>query len=119
VLHGSPILIEMAGFPGAVHDDIVDSVTQALNYLREDGSVFGFIDYLKGLAAGVFMFPEENSSSPRDDNADKSARLKAAIAAHPKVVLPVVPACPACGSVCTSRIGRVSLRAVFAPVGHA
>ena len=38
---------ELAGFPDAVHDDIVDSITQALNYLRGDGGVYGVLELLK------------------------------------------------------------------------
>jgi predicted phage terminase large subunit-like protein len=38
---------ELAAFPNGVHDDIVDSVTQALNYLRSDNLVFGLFEYIK------------------------------------------------------------------------
>jgi predicted phage terminase large subunit-like protein len=38
---------ELAGFPDAVHDDIVDSITQALNYLRGDNGVYGVLELLK------------------------------------------------------------------------
>jgi ribosomal protein S27AE len=37
---------ELASFPRAVHDDMVESTTQALNYLREEPCVLAFIDYL-------------------------------------------------------------------------
>jgi predicted phage terminase large subunit-like protein len=35
---------ELASFPNAVHDDIVDSVAQALNYLRGDNWVLGLLE---------------------------------------------------------------------------
>jgi predicted phage terminase large subunit-like protein len=36
---------ELASFPRAVHDDMVDSTTQALNYLREEPCVYGYIEF--------------------------------------------------------------------------
>lgn len=35
---------EMAAFPNGVHDDCVDSVTQALNYLREQATNFSYFE---------------------------------------------------------------------------
>ena len=40
-------LDELATFPAGVHDDAVDSTTQALNYLREQSDCLGLIEYLK------------------------------------------------------------------------
>ena len=43
-------LDEVSSFPAAQHDDMVDSMTQALNYLRESNS--GLIDfYVEGAKA--------------------------------------------------------------------
>jgi predicted phage terminase large subunit-like protein len=40
-------LDELAVFPAGVHDDAVDSTTQALNYLREQSDCLGWVEYLK------------------------------------------------------------------------
>jgi predicted phage terminase large subunit-like protein len=44
---------ELASFPGGLHDDCVDAISQALNQLRDSGGVLGVIDYFKALAAGA------------------------------------------------------------------
>jgi hypothetical protein len=44
-------LDELAAFPTGVHDDVVDSTTQALNYLREQSDCLGVVEYLKREAA--------------------------------------------------------------------
>ena len=38
---------EVAGFPGPLHDDCVDTIVQALNRLRDSGARFGLIDFFK------------------------------------------------------------------------
>ena len=38
---------ELAAFPGAQHDDVVDSTTQALNYLRGETGVYGVLELMK------------------------------------------------------------------------
>jgi predicted phage terminase large subunit-like protein len=49
----SDFVEEMACFPNGIHDDVVDSTTQALNYLREQ-------PYLSTIELGYSMFaPEE------------------------------------------------------------
>lgn len=52
---GAPWLAEfiasMGTFPNAAHDDDVDSVTQALNYLARGGGATGLLDYYRAEAA--------------------------------------------------------------------
>lgn len=63
---------ELAGFPGSVHDDIVDSVTQALNYLRGENWALGFVEYVKGLASGLFKEPKTPAfGAPQPDPSEK------------------------------------------------
>jgi predicted phage terminase large subunit-like protein len=44
---------ELCSFPGGLHDDIVDSLSQALNQLRDSGGVLGLLKYFEDLAAGA------------------------------------------------------------------
>jgi predicted phage terminase large subunit-like protein len=46
-------LQEVSIFPAGPHDDQVDSVTQALNYLRSNGQSYGLLEVYKRLQAGV------------------------------------------------------------------
>ena len=48
---------ELASFPGGLHDDIVDAISQALNKLRDTGGSLGLLDYLKALATGKRQMP--------------------------------------------------------------
>lgn len=60
-------------FPAGVHDDAVDSTTQALNYLREQSDCLGVIEYLKRLDARLTA----ETAKPTDP-----------------------PCCPQCGATC-------------------
>jgi len=40
---------ELASFPGGLHDDCVDAISQALNWLRDSGGRLGLIEYYKEL----------------------------------------------------------------------
>ena len=96
---------ELAGFPGAVHDDIVDSCTQALNYLRETGGAFGVLDYLNGLfVTKKYVEPPEPVVQV---DALKVAQLRArqeaeSITSNPFSVVSqqptTMPKCPRCGT---------------------
>jgi|HubBroStandDraft_6_1064221.scaffolds.fasta_scaffold32351_2 predicted phage terminase large subunit-like protein len=44
---------ELANFPGGLHDDCVDAITQALNRMRDSGSGGELVEYFKGLANGT------------------------------------------------------------------
>ena len=48
---------ELASFPGGLHDDCVDAISQALNRLCDSGGSLGVVDYLKGLSAGKWNMP--------------------------------------------------------------
>jgi predicted phage terminase large subunit-like protein len=39
---------ELASFPGGLHDDCVDAITQALNRMRGSADDLGFVNWLKG-----------------------------------------------------------------------
>ncbi len=65
---------ESAAFPAGVHDDQVDSVSQAINFLLESGGVPGFLLYLQGLAKGIFKLdPEPELSVPAVQQVDQHA----------------------------------------------
>jgi predicted phage terminase large subunit-like protein len=102
---------ELAGFPGAVHDDIVDSVSQALNYLRGTSGMHGFIEYLKKLAAGLLPFPDEPKLvSPRAELLGKLAALRSEAQLRnlqpptSEMFKEVIPPCPACEAVCVTKV---------------
>ena len=48
---------ELASFPGGLHDDQVDAITQALNRMRDAGGVLGLVNFFKDLAAGKRKVP--------------------------------------------------------------
>jgi predicted phage terminase large subunit-like protein len=96
---------ELAGFPNAVHDDIVDSITQALNHFRENLGELGFIGYIKGLVSGIFSLPDESKpSSPRDELVGQKAnfQLEMKVRGVHDPAAPVPPrvpqTCPQCKS---------------------
>jgi predicted phage terminase large subunit-like protein len=43
---------ELASFPGGLHDDCVDAISQCLNRLRDSGGVLGLVDFIKDFVAG-------------------------------------------------------------------
>jgi predicted phage terminase large subunit-like protein len=43
---------ELASFPGGLHDDCVDAISQALNRLRDSGGWLGLVDLIKDLWTG-------------------------------------------------------------------
>lgn len=44
---------ELASFPGGLHDDQVDALSQALNRLRSGGDDLGLVNFLKSVASGA------------------------------------------------------------------
>jgi predicted phage terminase large subunit-like protein len=44
---------ELASFPGGLHDDCVDALSQALNRLRSGGDDLGLVTWMKNFAAGI------------------------------------------------------------------
>lgn len=73
---------ELAGFPGVVHDDQVDSVSQAINFLRDTSGALGWVEYLKNLARGIFS--DDSLPAPAGQQVDerKAAALRAQIASQ-------------------------------------
>ena len=114
---------ELAGFPGAVHDDIVDSVSQALNYLRGGSVLLGLVEFFKDLySRGVehfnTTFPEEPKKpvTSRDHSLNRQAQLQ--IETKLRGLPRNAPAenffeerepCKRCGATCTIRIGGCGL----------
>lgn len=104
---------ELAGFPGAVHDDCVDSLTQALNYLRDTSGVLGWIEYIKNVALGVFQPPPEAQESRPTELINKVEMLRfeqKLLGIQPVPISemfkdPPSPACPFCASSCTIKLG--------------
>jgi hypothetical protein len=43
---------ELASFPGGLHDDCVDAISQAMNRMRDAGGVLGLLILIKDLALG-------------------------------------------------------------------
>jgi hypothetical protein len=102
---------ELAGFPNAVHDDIVDSITQALNHFRENSGAYGWLDWIAGVAKGIFAFPDEPKESPRGDLVGQKLAFQAEMKARgvydpgfAPVALRVPQTCPACKSKRTTPI---------------
>lgn len=80
---------ELVSFPGGGHDDMLDSTTQALNYLRGESQVYGLLDFYKsGAAARELAQLESGARITRLPPASPAPAEKPA-------------ACPRCGSVCT------------------
>jgi predicted phage terminase large subunit-like protein len=55
---------EPASFPGALHDDQVDALSQALNRLRSGGDDLAVVKYLKEIAAGVISIIPKREVRP-------------------------------------------------------
>jgi predicted phage terminase large subunit-like protein len=86
---------ELASFPGSLHDDCVDAITQALNRLRSaSGGVLGLVDYLKGLFDGKHTLPQELlQSKPQPVIASSRPAVEKNFT------------CPVCRSTATVRLG--------------
>jgi predicted phage terminase large subunit-like protein len=98
-------LDELSSFPNAPHDDQVDSCTMALNFLRGGSGVLGIVEWLKGIASGIF--------SPDGELKQVSPQLAAKLEPEITTLKPMetlvetLPPCPACKeAVCIQRIGQ-------------
>ncbi len=94
------VVEQLTMFPNCKADDIADAISQGSIWLQSHTYELGFIDYLKGVAAGLIRRPEPKPKSAATAPAAQplphaSSRPK------PDAVLP----CPACQSVCTVRLG--------------
>jgi hypothetical protein len=94
---------ELASFPGGLHDDCVDAITQALNRLRDNRDELGLITLFKSGGAQRWL--------DKVLRADKEQVAASSIPALPPVPpqasskpkVDEVPPCPHCGSPSTSR----------------
>jgi predicted phage terminase large subunit-like protein len=50
---------ELASFPGGLHDDCVDAISQALNRLRDSHGCLGLVDLIRDLSTGKRKMPTE------------------------------------------------------------
>ena len=84
---------ELASFPGGLHDDQVDAITQALNRMRDAGGVLGLVNFFKDLAAGKRKVPrsfeEAKISKPTETRVEGFLKWQKDGRA---------PACPGCGA---------------------
>jgi predicted phage terminase large subunit-like protein len=95
---------ELASFPGGLHDDCVDAVTQALNRLRDSGGALGLVDLFKDLFAGKRRLPramEEVKTKPVEARVEGFKKWLESGRA---------PACPLCKSAATTFINGPRIR---------
>jgi predicted phage terminase large subunit-like protein len=83
---------ELVSFPSSAHDDQVDSTTQALNYLRDRGTILGVVEYLKEIFSGSRQHPDAAPPPPPEPVV---AAVKTTPASPPA---DMKPACVQCGS---------------------
>jgi predicted phage terminase large subunit-like protein len=116
---------ELASFPGGLHDDCVDAISQALNRMRDAGGVLGLLEHVKRtvkeIAEGIRdRFAELVNPKPEP---------KPIVIPKPAVKVETrvegfqlwlktgqAPACTACGATCTT---YNSSRKIFCNQCHA
>jgi predicted phage terminase large subunit-like protein len=82
-------LYEMSVLPVGAHDDIADSVSQALNWMRGSHLTYGLLEFYAQTQAELAS--------------GTSAMVNGQLMAKPESVSPLTE-CPECGSTCTQRI---------------
>lgn len=99
---------ELASFPGALHDDCVDALSQAFNRLREGRGIFGVLDWFRAkkeqfgdrLEKWVAPAPKEPRPAPVvSGHAQQPAKPPGPKTEEPRT-------CPECRSRCTVRLGQ-------------
>jgi predicted phage terminase large subunit-like protein len=99
---------ELASFPGGLHDDCVDAITQALNRLRDSGGVLGLVNLFKEMFAGKRKVPrsfeEAKSSKPVDTRNEEFKKWQGSTRNKEG------PPCPACKSTASTYINGPRLR---------
>jgi predicted phage terminase large subunit-like protein len=88
---------ELASFPGGLHDDCVDSISQALNRMRAGSGAFGVIEMGRKLLGGILRMPER-SVIVRVPASKKQAKL----------ITTPSSSCAKCGSARVEKYGSVS-----------
>src|SRR6266404_1162372 len=92
--------------PG-LHDDIANSVAGVLVEALGGSGELGFIEFLKGIAGGLYKEPEEAPSNWGKPTLQLEMTLLGLTTPTTELVKEVTPACPACAAVCVTRIGGV------------
>ncbi|MFP5236978.1 MAG: phage terminase large subunit [Acidobacteriota bacterium] len=95
-------LDELATFPSGAHDDIVDSTTQALNYLRIANVSYGLLDAMKALSGNSQVVAELLRPAKATQAPAKPAEEpeRPSCPAHPSAALQRLSQalrCPQCG----------------------
>jgi predicted phage terminase large subunit-like protein len=90
-------LDELSQFPSGAHDDIVDSVTQALNFLRASNLTLGLLELGKELAAHPKAAAELIAGAPHRAEKPLDASTAPTCPDHPGVPLQRVPGALRCG----------------------
>lgn len=91
-------LDELSTFPAGAHDDIVDSTTQALNYLRTSSASYGLLEMMKMLAAKPKLAAEITPAGKPQNVASEPDRPRCPD--HPESLLQRIPKglrCAQCG----------------------
>ncbi|HXP71759.1 MAG TPA: phage terminase large subunit [Candidatus Dormibacteraeota bacterium] len=96
---------ELASFPGGLHDDCVDAVSQALNRLRDSGGGLGLVDLFKDMFAGKRKLPRSFEEAKNSKPAVEDAKAKSFQTWQGRTRNQPGPPCPACGKTCTTFVG--------------
>jgi predicted phage terminase large subunit-like protein len=98
---------ELASFPGGLHDDIVDALSQALNQLRDSGGVLGLLVALKDFFTGKRKMP------PSVEELQSVAESKPAVTQVDNFQIWLdthkSPPCPHCQSPSTTYLSKYQL----------
>ena len=98
-----------------LHDDLANAAAGALVLCGAGGGAYGWLDWMAGLAKGIFTFPSEpRETSPRDDLRGKRAAMQQemkllGVTSSTPQEPPPNPPCEKCKSV-TVKIGGAGYR---------
>ncbi len=92
-----PFLQQITMFPSSRHDDMADMMSQASIWLQSHSHVYGVVEWLKGIAAGIFKEPEEPQLSPgRVEALQLEMKLRGITTSTPPILAETLPPCPRC-----------------------
>src|SRR6266704_2477950 len=89
---------ELASFPGGLHDDCVDTISQALNRMRDTGGMYGLLDWVRKASEEIGKkIRDEFGRKPQPqtlavEQKQTETRVESRIPAEQK------PTCPLCKS---------------------
>ena len=95
---------ELCGFPGTLHDDQVDALSQVLNRMRQTGGALGLVDLYKAIDSGKRKL-KEFFAKPKPAVVPIIAGPALARDEGSKGQPPRPPACAICGSNCVIWLG--------------